>query len=513
MRFGDCLHLLTAKYGRTRSEVVAALAQQGIDRTLVYRWFRNERVPGLKSGHCQRIARSLHLSREDYELLLRAQIESLAGKADLQPSPDQLTGELLDAETPGGAPPPPSDGSGVAPVKPAHSMGCTSLLGQAVMLETTIAILGSLSQPTPAAREILFSSQSGITSDLGEVDRARWVAALRTVMDKGFDFVHLLRIDSDAHGAEQAVEYVLALEGAAGRYSPFYFTRYGIEPSRYDLLVIAGTAALLSFATTRRDRLDAALLLNDQAQIELLRAHFSVLQSQARPLFTSSWDVGRHLEEMSAAIGLEERSGELLFLGWGLSIRTQPYGWWARWDGQGGHPNGMDEAVLELGKRRLDSFYRQVEEHRVVEICPRSSVLRMVRTGEGPPQSPHASRTPRDRIEHLENLIALLNSFDNYELVLPGDAEEKELSPGLEWTIKWDVGGDPVVHLESLTVNGRRPASRLGVEIREPMVASAFRRRFLELFNHRISPLSKDKGEVCAFLESQVEWLRRRMDR
>jgi len=66
--------------------------------------------------------------------------------------------------------------------------------------------------------------------------------------------------------------------------------------------------------------------------------------------------------------------------------------------------------------------------------------------------------------------------------------------------------------LESLPVHGRHRRPHSGVEIREPTVAAAFRRRFLDLFEHRISPLSRDKREITLFLESQIQWLRRRAE-
>lgn len=512
MRFGDCLHLLAAKYGRTRSQVVASLAEQGIDRTLVYRWFRNERVPGLGSGHCERIAKSLHLSREDYDLLVRSQIESLRGKANTQLNSNEVAAKSFYAEALTGSLPPRSNGRGTASGGPTGSTCPTSIVGEAAMLETATAILQSLSEPTPAAQVILFSSQSSVSADLSAAGRRDWLAAIRGAMDKGFDFVHLLRVDPDARQAELAAEYWLALAGTTGRYMPFYFSRYGVEPPSYDLLIVPGTAAVLSFATTRRDRLDAALVLNDPDQMELLRAHFAVLQSQTRPLFTASWDAGKAIERMDAAARLEGKIGDLFFSSWGLSIRTQPYDWWARHHGGETRPYDGDESLLELGRLRLDSFYQQVESHRVLEICPRSAVLRMVKTGEGALESPRGARTSQELIQLLENLLALINSFDNYELALPTEAEEKELVPGIGCTIKWDLTGDHTVHLESLPVHGRHRRPHSGVEIREPTVAAAFRRRFLDLFEHRISPLSRDKREITLFLESQIQWLRRRAE-
>ncbi|MHB1162036.1 MAG: hypothetical protein ACYC3V_17155 [Chloroflexota bacterium] len=116
-----------------------------------------------------------------------------------------------------------------------------------------------------------------------------------------------------------------------------------------------------------------------------------------------------------------------------------------------------------------------------------------------------------DRVEHLENLLALLNSFDNYQLALPTDSEAKEhLSPNF-WGVKWGVDGDPAVLMEVGPTEDGGEESILGLEILEPLTCAAFRDHFLDLFDHKLSPLSKDKREVIAFLQSQVDWLRERM--
>ncbi len=131
--------------------------------------------------------------------------------------------------------------------------------------------------------------------------------------------------------------------------------------------------------------------------------------------------------------------------------------------------------------------------------------------GEGEPYSPHPYLDVQQRMENLENLIALLANFDNYRLAVLGE-EEEELISRTFWQVKWDNEGRHTVLPEARPTSADDQnaghAAVVGPEILEPTVCRAFREYFIDLFENRISPGSKDKGEIVWFLGAQIDWLR-----
>ena len=489
-----------------------ALARQGLDRSLVYRWFRNERVPGLGSGHCERIARCLGFRQEDFDRLIEAQVESLrtqarqsvrrGGQGGLGRGPVETSNVAEETGAGYWSPRPARAASGVG-------VGVVQWAPD-VLLQNAIAMMGAVSGPDPEKRDVLLTYQSHDTFDALPDRFGQWLAAVRSALDRGFDLVHLLRLDGDTDRWSRIVEYILGLTGAAGRYRPYYFNMYGVDPRGYDLLVVPGVAACLALATEQPGRIGAALVTSSPQEIDLLRAHFAVLQGQTRPLFRSFAESDGPLEWLNVLARAEDREGDLYAVGLELSPRTEPYSWHSRalgWLDSAGSLNL--QALAEPRKRRLDSFYRHVESYRFREICPRSAVLRLARTGESISLGPNVRLSPADRMAHLENLIALLNTFENYELALPTESEDRAHLSGCSWQVKCEIGGENVVHIDAPVPGKGGSRWPTWLETREPTVAAAFRRHFSELFEHRISPPSRNKREVILFLESQLQWLRR----
>ncbi|MHB8993063.1 MAG: hypothetical protein ACYC66_15700, partial [Chloroflexota bacterium] len=338
--------------------------------------------------------------------------------------------------------------------------------------------------------------------------------ALRGALRRGYEISHLVRLEGDNRRSIQMVECMLKLFEGAGGYRPRYFSHYGVISSAREMLVVPGAGAMVLLGTGQTVQVDAAVVMMDQGQIEVLRDHFVALRGQTRPLLNSYPGGCDRLNFMEAPLRAEEIQGDNYLSKHDAGDRTRPYSWcrqdsnWAR----GLSSLGLDpQMMIDLQKRRLDVFYRQVESYRFREICPRSALLRLAREGLSGRCNPGSSFPLEDRVEHLENLLALLNSFDNYQLALPTDSEAKEhLSPNF-WGVKWGVDGDPAVLMEVGPTEDGGEESILGLEILEPLTCAAFRDHFLDLFDHKLSPLSKDKREVIAFLQSQVDWLRERM--
>ncbi len=485
---------------------------QGVDPSLVRRWLRNERTPKLNSGHYERIVAVLGLGARERQQLRDAQVESLEGppvwlKGDVGEGVERI----LRSEQREGLRLPVGDAA--LPIARLPFPG--QIRGRTNVLRCYIALLEAAPEsPPPEDREILFTYQGEGTFDDYTDLLPSWLAALRATLQRGYGAVHLLRIDADARRSARLVEHMLTLLGTAGSYQPRYFARYGIISPSYDLFYVPGAGAIVGFATEQPTRTDAALFVSNPQQMDVLRGHFQALKAQTKPLLVSYACEGGALEFLEALVRVEQKEGDCFLSKNGLSLHTEPPSWFHR---DHHRPRNVSAypadpgLVRELQRRRLNAFYQQVESHGFREICPKSAVVRMVREGVASPHGFAEALTCQERLEQIENLIALLNSFDNFQLALASETEERDCLTSGFWEVKWSVEGEHSVLMEGSSLTEGRAEKRLGVEILEPTMCAAFRDYFLELFEHKLSPLSRDRREAKLFLEAQAAWLRDRI--
>jgi|GEM_PF-4423573 len=435
--FGDCLAQLIDKYGWKRPQFVKALGEQGVHPTQVRRWLRNERTPKLNSGYRERIAALLELSEADREHLRSAHVQSLQGRAEIVRSHNERRLCQL----------PDIVGWQLGQIQPA---GSTSALNRALQEPVFGAIHGrhnllraareliavAPAPPDSHNREILLMSQGEDPFHGPLVDSASASAVLHAVLEKGYDVTHLVRLGSDARRSAIFAERMLKLLATVGRYQPHYFPEYRIHHDPYEILVVPGRGALIGLATKRPDTIDAGLVLTDPQQVQVVRSHFAMLRTQTSPLLVT-YSGGRFaLEYLEAIVRHEEKEGDHLSCMPGLAAYTQPYSWlednsnWARSLVARNIDSGL---MIDLQRRRLNAFYHQVELYQFWQICPKKAILRLVREGEGNPFDSYHQIALEDRLKQLENVIVLLDSFDNYRLALISEAEERSYLSATWW--------------------------------------------------------------------------------
>ncbi len=511
MKFGDCLGELVDSHGFERREFVESLTKKGIHRSLAYRWLRNDRTPKLNSGHLETIAECLALSQEDYRRLRDAQIESLHSYP-LPPPVNprwEVSRILQEAQCSKGRAVHPSDAS--YGTQHASQGNHRVVWGREAVHRTVESLLMAAPQPAPSGdSRIMLTAMGGSPfEELFDLVRAGRTAARRSGDDQ-YSLVHLLRLDANLDLPARVVGHLLKGLAAADRCEPRYFTRYWTPAASHELLIVPGAGAMLFLSTDQPGQLDAALVLRDEESMRALRAHFAGLQELTKPLlrtYVSGRDDFQFLERLEQ---IAEAGGDCLTSRNGLVLQTEPYAWGEELPTSPATHVAHDlRTFVPVRNRLLDAFYRNVERHRFLAICPMRAVERMVRLGEGDPSGPRPYLTPRQRLEQLENLIALVKSFDGFRLALVGEAEEDLVSANL-WQVQWDAAGNSSVMMEAAAVSTEGGNITMALEILEPTVCRAFRDYALDLFENRLSPASKDKRQVVAFLEAHVRWLQER---
>lgn len=517
MKFGDCLAELMKERGWTRSELVRALGKEDVDSSLVYRWLRNERTPKLYSGDRERIAVCLKLSQSDFERLKQSQVESL--EAPKNPS---RPGAVYEAQRPPvGSCRERGRRAAVDPspaVHPCHRLPAPGAIrGRDAVFETAIALIEAApTPPAPGQREIQMTYQGHRTLDRFGDHMNWWLSALRAALQNGYDISHLVTIDGSEARSERMVEHVLRLTGTVGSYRPRFFWRYGSLRYPYEMVIVPEVGAMICLGTGHDGQVDSALLLEDPREVELLRAHFGALATETKPLTNAHSRPEDKFRYLNTLLQMEEREGEAFLAAGGLCSHTAPYSWfregsnWVRRMPAWGAPD--PSWMIELQKRRSDAFFRNVATYRHCTICPKSAIVRLAVEGKGGHHAPYTIVAREDRLSQLENVIALLRTFDRYELALLNESEERDhIVAGFLEVKRGSRGDDAVLLLEAYSPAGDGAVGGKVIEALEPTLCAAFRHYLADLFDHRISPPSRDKREVIQFLEAQIRRIREQL--
>lgn len=203
--------------------------------------------------------------------------------------------------------------------------------------------------------------------------------------------------------------------------------------------------------------------------------------------------------DQAIALELEERPGDRLVVGAGLSELVVPPAWLAAPSPTAPACPGPEhcEAILAGHRRRLAAFHAQVGVCRFREIASRATFERFARDGQtNLLGGALGERGPGERADLLRHAAALLDAHPLFELALADEGDEAPLS-----TVDWLVKGDHAVLLRVGDAGGQR------VWIVEPAIVAAFREHFEELWE-RVEPAHRDRREVTAFLRGLAARLR-----
>lgn len=499
--FGDELTILLR-----RSEFGARdLADEiGVDRSLVYRWKRNERIPKLDTDYVERIAVALALLPEEKNGLIAAQLHSLRlGAGTVRYAARRSSVYPLVREARRGIYPPNSPV--VSPCEQKLLAIGPAFTGQKAAMRAVIALLENLPAPQRSDSQILLTSQG--RSSLDEVPELRgaWSQALYSAMKRGWGVSHLLRLERDERRAVRFVKKMLILLGTEGSYRPYYFTRYGVLSPPYDLVIVPDIAAFILFASGQPERGDSAIYIQHRDQIRILRNHFNQLRSQASPLLTV-FGPNERAAFWEATTIAEKTPGDRLLSQHHPAALTTPKSWW-RQGTNWAMVHGLAEPELTtlIAQRlaRQQAFEEQVRSFRFRDICAMRSIRLLAEAGvfTDSPARQDIALDWNDRIEFIRHLIGLLERHPNYELALVDESSE-----ATSLLHNWWVKGEHTVLLETTRPDDNGSRVEIDLMINEPTLVRGFRDAFEDIWGS-IAPQFREKQEVLAWLRVQERYV------
>lgn len=500
-----------------RNTPVRALAQAiHVEHSVVYRWLRDERVPALNSGVLENIAAYLDLSSRECTQLRQALITSLEAPPKVRSATAKSSKKARVAARRIVRQTPPRSEHRHEPVPtPARDETVVSdseLRGRANVLRAAIALLENVPVCEPPGSQSILLTMQGKEPFEGLPDgrslSGAWKHALRTALTRGWRVQQVWRLDKNIDRSFRLVEMMLELLGA-GHYQPSYVTRYGLLRPTYDLLIIPGNAGLLMLATQQDEYVDAAVLMRDTEQLEVLTAHFSQLLANTRPLLRNL-EHDQELEFNRVLAQAESEPGGRRLAKQGLSALTHPPEFWEEdslWVRCALEGNFVSSTQLreymELHNKRRDLFDRRVRSgaNAYIDMCSKRALMELVDAGQYPPDEPVFGITmPLPlRLQHLRHLVGILRKYPHYQLILADAAEESAFPSSTYCMITG--GSDAFLSLWSRDVTGR--PIQVPLHITEPTLVGALRAYFDDVCEH-IAEQNRDKEQVIAWLNGQI---------
>jgi hypothetical protein len=503
--FGDQLSTLLRRSDLGAKDLADEI---GVDRSLVYRWKRNERIPRLDTDYVERIAEALALLPEEKQGLIEAQLHSLRlGAGTVRYAARRRTSvyPLVREARRGIYPPEPPLN---APCEQKLSTIGPAFASQKAAMRAVITLLENLPAPQRPDSQILLTSQG--RSSLDEVPELRgaWGHALYSALKRGWGVSHLLRLERDERRAVRFVKKMLILLGTEGSYRPYYFNRYGILSPPYDLVVVPDMAAFIVFASGQPERGDSAIYIQHRDQIKILRHHFTQLQSQASPLLRVFGPNEREAFWVATTVA-EETPGDRLLSQHHPAALTTPQTWWRQgttWAMGLGLGESELNSLIAQQLARQHAFEDQVRTFRYRDICAMRSIRLLTEVGHftHSPVRPDIALDWHERIEFLRHLIGLLERHTNYELALIDESTEAN-----SLLHNWWVKGDHTVLLET-TRPGDETRIEIDLMITEPTLVRGFRDAFEDMWGN-IAPQFREKQEVLYWLRAQERYAAMRM--
>ncbi len=514
--FGEYLQKLLADSEKNCSVDCLYKALNYEDPSTVYRWLRGEATPALRSNNFERIRAHLKLSRLEELLLRDAQIRSLTERT---PRPPRIRKPPVSAPRTSAAPSESdanSDQAGRAHDEAhPHQMISKHARATKILAEMTERIEALPDAPlnSDADRTILVTWQGRDPLELSDRLQARWFAALKAALRRGWRIEYLFRLDSNAYRTVRLVEMMHNLVGL-GDYSPRYFTTYGAMTPSYDLIILPGVAAASLFSSATPNTVDAGMITTDPEHILLFQGHAQQLLKQTRPLITGYFLAESDITAVEILRRAETQPGGRMLVKDGLSVITQPEKWFNESPPPvipGALPTEDQEAVIQHRKERIAAFKRHIDHDTYCDICTERAIELLAYDGiymEGSQRSSyrHAKQV---RLEHLNNVVHLLRTYENYHLALVSEHQVNALKPdGISIKGMWEVTGDNSVFIAIQVPNKSGKSALAHLLITESTVAAGFREYFRSIWQ-KIPPNQREKEAVIQRIEREIRSIER----
>ncbi|MEA4847869.1 MAG: helix-turn-helix transcriptional regulator [Clostridiaceae bacterium] len=383
--------------------------------------------------------------------------------------------------------------------------------GNNEVLNSALALLQSApGKPDSNDDTVLIALNSSINQfhDCREYS-ARWKHTLLAVLKKGWTIILLVRLNNDRKTVISIIES-LQTALSVGKFRIYYYKNSnGFIINA--LLVVPKKGALYCFSSKLINQLDSAFLFRSKQSISLISEHYCQFFSSAMPLLHEYPPYAMTEFQFKLAESEESLGNRYNFNG-GISTITIPVKLYEKYLKMSRKPKQETLLWLTYHRRRLEAFKTQIKYYKYKDICFKESIENLINEKKYSFNN-HILENyiPEDEdiICHLENIVSMLEAYENYEVALVNKNDYKDISE-----ICWMVKENTSLFIETANFhtqkNNKRGYCKSGISasVTEKEVIFAFQEYFISIWNE-IGDRNRQKKELIKWLKSQIALLKR----
>lgn len=543
--FGVCLRKLMGILNLKGSVLAKGI---NVDSSLVYKWLRDERVPSYSSPHVDLIVdyfskciinsfqqenvinmlrkRGYTISEADSSSipeairtsLLEGQGYSIEICADrkneakikirpndyVQPKTFEMTNNMnnIPSSTPG---PVPAD-------RISWDSGKVKILeGSEEVMNSMLSLLKSVPKKNDNNDDsILITINNSVhPMDCSEEFNTQWKRILLSVLNKGWTVILLVRLSKDKRRIIKIIQDMqFAL--SSGRYCIYYYNKAETSPLN-EIIIVPCRGALYCFSSKLKNQVDSAFLFESIKSIKLLSAHFSQFFTTARPLL-HVYPSQMTIEYQKKFAEIEENLGDRYTFKGDISVITMPIDLYEKYLRISAKPEHEIALRLIYHRRRLEAFKTQIKYYKYKDIWFRESLEQLINEKNYPFDQYYILENnipnSKDIAYHLENVIDMLEKYENYEIAIVSKKDYENLCKTI-----WMVKENNSVFIETFNPAIPRKSksntyeSEINLHLSEKDVINAFQDYFMMIWNG-IKYNDKDRNKIIKWLRDKINFLK-----
>ena len=291
-----------------------------------------------------------------------------------------------------------------------------------------------------------------------------------------------------------------------GKLIPYYIKNYESIATGDELVVVPEIGALSSFSTDLNSGINCGLYITSKSAINIYQSHFhAFLEKHAQPLmrfFSDRTDYCNYLAES------EDNIGNRFLYRYCFSVLTLPEHLYEKFIDRKKPSNDYKNLAMSFYRKRLSAFESNIQTYEYKDIYMAASIKDLMKTHQFYLYSNAGIEAmymdPYDIIDYLENIILLLQKYENYKIAFLPENHDAENMESFCCVVKERI----TVMFEA---NNQSPnGQEIYIAITEPTFVKSTHEYFIELWE-QIAPAYKEKSQVIAWLKYQISILQKQV--
>lgn len=332
---------------------------------------------------------------------------------------------------------------------------------------------------------------------------------LTELIKNGWKIICLIKIPHDFRKVMNFINFVNSLI-LTGKFVTYYYKKYDIFTAGKEIIVIPGIGVLSCYSTTPNGIIDFALYISNPIGIIHFKKYFNGIISKFAEKLAKYFYMNESLEYTYSLIKSEEESEKRFLLKDNFSTLTLSLPMYEKLLALTDLQTDRIFSSIELFKIRSNAFLTNLQYYVHTDIYRITPIQQLIINKQISFSSPYGIHKVNveieDIINHLENILYLLKTYDNYNIVFVNEniVKRKEYR-----NFNCILKSKHTVTLEDL--KSAKNTSKIRLKIEEPIIVETFELYFKEVLEE-IAPINKNRPEIIKWFEHQISVLKNKQN-